>query len=223
MGWRGKDFRILFLGLDSAGKTTALYKLKLGEVVTTIPTIGFNVETVTYKNVSFVVWDIGGRDKARPLWRHYFQNTDGVVFIVDSNDLARIADVKEELQRYASDDELTGCPMLVLCNKQDLPNAMQCGEIEKAVDLESLRYTSDGKQRCINAMPCIANRGEGLHEALEWLSNCLNANPNPNYTSSTDISTKENKSLLIDPLKETMSDVKQLAASSTKSWFSFFN
>ena len=61
------------LGLDAAGKTTILYKLKLGEIVTTIPTIGFNVETVEYKNISFTVWDVGGQDKIRPLWRHYFQ------------------------------------------------------------------------------------------------------------------------------------------------------
>jgi small GTP-binding protein len=64
---------VLQVGLDAAGKTTILYKLKLGEVVTTIPTIGFNVETVEYKNISFTVWDVGGQDKIRPLWRHYYQ------------------------------------------------------------------------------------------------------------------------------------------------------
>ena len=63
------------VGLDAAGKTTILYKLKLGEIVTTIPTIGFNVETVDYKNISFTVWDVGGQDKIRPLWRHYYLNT----------------------------------------------------------------------------------------------------------------------------------------------------
>ena len=73
-----RDMRILMVGLDAAGKTTILYKLKLGEIVTTIPTIGFNVETVEYKNISFTVWDVGGQDKIRPLWRHYFQNTQGL-------------------------------------------------------------------------------------------------------------------------------------------------
>ena len=68
-----QEMRILMVGLDAAGKTTILYKLKLGEVVTTIPTIGFNVETVEYKNISFTVWDVGGQDKIRPLWRHYYQ------------------------------------------------------------------------------------------------------------------------------------------------------
>ncbi|KAA8529590.1 hypothetical protein F0562_034310 [Nyssa sinensis] len=79
-----KEMRILMVGLDAAGKTTILYKLKLGEIVTTIPTIGFNVETVEYKNISFTVWDVGGQDKIRPLWRHYFQNTQGLIFVVDS-------------------------------------------------------------------------------------------------------------------------------------------
>jgi hypothetical protein len=85
-----KEMRILMVGLDAAGKTTILYKLKLGEIVTTIPTIGFNVETVEYKNINFTVWDVGGQDKIRPLWRHYYQNTQGIIFVVDSNDRDRI-------------------------------------------------------------------------------------------------------------------------------------
>ena len=91
-----RDMRILMVGLDAAGKTTILYKLKLGEVVTTIPTIGFNVETVEYKNISFTVWDVGGQDKIRPLWRHYYQNTQGLIFVVDSNDRDRIDDARDE-------------------------------------------------------------------------------------------------------------------------------
>jgi ADP-ribosylation factor protein 4 len=92
-----KQMRILMVGLDAAGKTTILYKLKLGEIVTTIPTIGFNVETVEYKNISFTVWDVGGQDKIRPLWRHYFQNTQGLIFVVDSNDRERVGEAREEL------------------------------------------------------------------------------------------------------------------------------
>merc|ERR1739842_98870 len=84
------EMRILMVGLDAAGKTTILYKLKLGEVITTIPTIGFNVETVEYKNIEFTVWDIGGQHLIRPLWRHYYQGTEAVIFVVDSNDRERI-------------------------------------------------------------------------------------------------------------------------------------
>jgi small GTP-binding protein len=92
-----KEMRILMLGLDAAGKTTILYKLKLGEVVSSVPTIGFNVETVEYKNIKFTVWDVGGQDKIRLLWRHYYQNTQGLIFVVDSADKERVGLAKEEL------------------------------------------------------------------------------------------------------------------------------
>jgi len=101
-----KEMRILMVGLDAAGKTTILYKLKLGEIVTTIPTIGFNVESVEYKNIFFTVWDVGGQDKIRPLWRHYFANTQGLIFVVDSNDRDRTAEAKDELHRMLNEDEL---------------------------------------------------------------------------------------------------------------------
>merc|ERR1712094_66392 len=108
-----KDCRILMVGLDAAGKTTILYKLKLGEVVTTIPTIGFNVETVEYKNITFTVWDVGGQDKIRPLWRHYYENTQGVIFVVDSNDRDRMQEAKSELDQLLAEDELRDALVLV--------------------------------------------------------------------------------------------------------------
>merc|ERR1719262_169739 len=98
--------RILMVGLDAAGKTTVLYNLKLGEVVTTIPTIGFNVETVEYKNLKFNVWDVGGQDKIRKLWRHYYQGTQGLIFVIDSSDRDRIEDAREELSKMLADEEM---------------------------------------------------------------------------------------------------------------------
>ena len=89
--------RILMIGLDNAGKTTVLYKLKLGEVVTTIPTIGFNVETVVYKNLKFQVWDLGGQTSIRPYWRCYYTNTDAIIYVVDSADRDRVGISKQEL------------------------------------------------------------------------------------------------------------------------------
>lgn len=82
--------------------------------------VGFNVETVEYKNLSFTMWDVGGQTKIRPLWRHYYQNTEAIIFVVDSNDRERIAEAKEELHSLASDDELRGAHVLVMANKQDL-------------------------------------------------------------------------------------------------------
>merc|ERR1712178_505092 len=162
-----KDVRILMVGLDAAGKTTILYKLKLGEIVTTIPTIGFNVETVEYKNISFTVWDVGGQDKIRPLWRHYFQNTQGLIFVVDSNDRDRIDAAKDELQKMLSEDELRDAILLVFANKQDLPNAMSAAEMTDKLGLSSLRH----RQWYIQA--CCATTGDGLYEGLDWLSATL--------------------------------------------------
>lgn len=168
-------------GLDAAGKTTMLYRMKLGEVVTTIPTIGFNVETVDYKNISFTSWDVGGRDKIvscsrrqvrpvgnlaahlmfpscffacpavfrlqRPLWRHYYQNTDALIFVVDSNDRERIDDAREELARTLAEDELANVVLLVMANKQDLPNAMSTSEVAEKLGLNALRNKSWCKSR----------------------------------------------------------------------------
>merc|ERR1712188_24289 len=100
------DQRVLMVGLDAAGKTTVLYKLKLGKVVTTIPTIGFNVETVEYRNIRFTVWDIGGQDKIRKLWRHYYQGTQGLIFVIDSSDHDRIETAREELLKMLAAEEM---------------------------------------------------------------------------------------------------------------------
>ncbi|CUS23096.1 LAQU0S08e02036g1_1 [Lachancea quebecensis] len=162
-----KEMRILMVGLDGAGKTTVLYKLKLGEVVTTIPTIGFNVETVEYKNISFTVWDVGGQDKIRPLWRHYFRNTEGIIFVVDSNDRSRISEAREVLQRMLNEDEIRNAVLLVFANKQDLPEAMSAAEITEKLGLHSIR------QRPWFIQATCATSGEGLYEGLEWLSNNL--------------------------------------------------
>ncbi|XP_053634296.1 ADP-ribosylation factor 6 isoform X1 [Cherax quadricarinatus] len=117
-----KEIRILMLGLDAAGKTTILYKLKLGHSVTTIPTVGFNVETVAYKNVKFNVWDVGGQDKIRPLWRHYYTGTQGLIFVVDCADRDRVDEARQELHRIINDREMRDAIILVFANKQDLPD-----------------------------------------------------------------------------------------------------
>merc|ERR1719476_705205 len=130
-----QDMRILMVGLDAAGKTTILYKLKLGEVVITIPTIGFNVETVEYRSLSFTVWDVGGQDKIRPLWRYYYQGTNGLIFVVDSNDRDRAEDAREELSKILNEDEMRDAALLVFAKKQDLPNAMPAAEVSEKLDL----------------------------------------------------------------------------------------
>uniref|UniRef100_A0A1A8REN6 ADP-ribosylation factor 5 n=1 Tax=Nothobranchius rachovii TaxID=451742 RepID=A0A1A8REN6_9TELE len=156
--------RILMVGLDAAGKTTLLYKLKLAEVVTTIPTIGFNVETVEFKNISFTVWDVGGQTIIRPLWRHYYTNTQGLIFVVDSNDPERIKEAADELHRMLEEDELTGVPVLVFANKQDLPRAMSISDFTDALSLSGVPHQWF-------VQPSCAVTGNGLVEGLDWLSN----------------------------------------------------
>merc|ERR1711941_229394 len=155
-----KECRMLMVGLGAAGKTTILYKLKLGEVVTTIPTIGFNVEAVEYKNINFTVWDIGGQDKIRKLWRYYYNNTQGVIFVVDSNDRDRMEEAREELMRMMNEDELRYAALLVLANKQDLPTSMTAAEVAEKLGLQTMR----NRQWFIQS--ACATTGDGLYEGL---------------------------------------------------------
>lgn len=146
-----KDKRIVFLGLDSVGKTTIVYQLKLGETVKTISTTGFNVETIQvavistvfllphprqllfinfqYKNLRLTMWDAGGQSHIRGHWRYHLDNTDLLVFVIDSTDVERMEDATNELHNLLLNDFLSKTPLLVLANKQDLPNAMSVPQI----------------------------------------------------------------------------------------------
>jgi ADP-ribosylation factor-like protein 1 len=161
--WTKKEIRILILGLDNAGKTTLLYRLKIGEVVTTIPTIGFNVESVTYKNLAFNVWDLGGQTSIRPYWRCYYANTAAVVFVIDSTDVERLHTAQEELKAMLDEDELRDAALLVFANKQDQPGAKGAGDISEALKLGEL------KDRNWSIMACSAVTGKGVTEGMDWL------------------------------------------------------
>ena len=160
------EMRVLMLGLDAAGKTTILYKLKLGEVVSSVPTIGFNVETLEYKNVKFTVWDVGGQDKIRLLWRHYYQNTQGLIYVVDSADKERVELAKEELHRMLAEEEMRDAAVLVFANKQDM-GVMSVPEITEKLGLHTLR----GREWYIQGTCALT--GDGLVDGLEWLSKAI--------------------------------------------------
>jgi ADP-ribosylation factor protein 1 len=163
-----KEYRLLMLGLDAAGKTTLLFKLKLGEIQRTIPTIGFNVETVEYRNLKLTVWDVGGQGKIRPLWRHYYTGTQALIFVVDSNDTdpSRIEEAKEEFHNLLAADELSDVIVLLFANKQDLPQAMTASQIAEKIQMSRVRQQW-------NIQACCATTGEGLHEGLDWLATAL--------------------------------------------------
>ncbi|KAI5794393.1 ADP-ribosylation factor family-domain-containing protein [Peziza echinospora] len=165
--WSKKEVRILILGLDNAGKTTLLYRLKIGEVVTTVPTVGFNVETVTYKNLNFNVWDLGGQTTIRPYWRCYYANSAAVVFVVDATDKDRITTASEELAAMLAEEELKDAALLVFANKQDQPGVLSAADIQDALKLGRL------KDRSWSIFACSAVTGEGVSEGMDWLVNTI--------------------------------------------------
>ena len=166
----GPPARVLLLGLDNAGKTTILYKVKLDENIVTIPTIGFNVETVQpCKGVSFTVWDVGGQNKIRPLWRYYFQNTQGLLFVVDSSDRDRMSEAAEELHSVLADDSMRGVPVVVIANKQDLPSALSGSELIEKLDLN--RFTQSRNKWFVQSACAVT--GEGIYESMKQMSEMI--------------------------------------------------
>ncbi|CAN1767888.1 ADP-ribosylation factor [Linum perenne] len=150
------------LGLDAAGKTTILYKLHIGEVLSTVPTI---------------VWDVGGQEKLRPLWRHYFNNTDGLIYVVDSLDRERIGKAKAEFQSIIKDPFMLNSIILVFANKQDMKGAMSPMEVCQGLGLPEL------KNRKWHIQGTCALKGDGLYEGLDWLSNTLKEMRAAGYSS----------------------------------------
>lgn len=126
------------IGLDAAGKTTILYKLHLGEVVETYPTIGSNVEEVSYKNMRFQVWDLGGQDVLRQTWKTYFINTHALIMVVDSADPARLDVARKELLHILASEDLAGCCVLIFANKQDIRGALTATELSEALALHTI-------------------------------------------------------------------------------------
>ncbi|KAL4217776.1 hypothetical protein ACF0H5_022514 [Mactra antiquata] len=168
-----EEVPIVIMGLDAAGKTTALYRLKLGEVGLTISTIGFNVETLKFRNISLIAWDVGGREKLRPLVRHYYQNAKGLVYVLDSADRDRFERALDELRRYVlHEEQLIGVPLLILANKQDLAEAIPPREIaSKIMNLDHV-----GKRPwTVFGVSAVDKHNPGLFEAFDWLVTSIEA------------------------------------------------
>jgi ADP-ribosylation factor-like protein 1 len=157
------DIRILILGLDNAGKTTLLYKLQLNQIIETVPTIGFNVETVTYNNLQLQVWDLGGQGTIRPYWRCYYPNTNAVIYVVDSTDVDRMSIAKQEMITMLQESDLKGIPLLVFANKQDVPGALSEAQVSEMLGLSLI------KNRQWRIVKASAKLGEGVAEGLDWL------------------------------------------------------
>ncbi|KAL4503314.1 hypothetical protein ABPG72_000920 [Tetrahymena utriculariae] len=157
----GVKRKIVMIGLDGAGKTSILNQLKVKKFMETVPTIGLNIETIQYKNLEFLVFDVGG--KVRSLWSHYYDNLDAIIFVVDSTDKERLWQVKDEFRKLSSELSFQNAVVLVLFNKQDLP---ECVEFKALVEETGVDNMNEND---IIIQKCSAKTGDGLMDGMEKL------------------------------------------------------
>ena len=159
-----KKYKVTIIGLDNAGKTTALYKLFSGVVVNTIPTVGSNCEVIERDNVRLQCWDLAGQTQYRLNWKTFFSGTNAILFVVDSADRSRIDEARKELFRVLEDESTANCCICVLANKMDLPNSLSQAEVTA-----SLQLTDIPKEHAWGIFPTCAFTGQGLEEVIDWL------------------------------------------------------
>mmetsp|Transcript_7808 Transcript_7808/g.11783 ORF Transcript_7808/g.11783 Transcript_7808/m.11783 type:complete len:187 (-) Transcript_7808:96-656(-) len=160
-----KEMRILFVGLDNAGKTTIVKKF-IGQDISKIsPTLGFNINTLEHKGFKLNIWDVGGQQTIRAYWRNYFEQTDGIVWVIDSADSNRLIECKKELDLLLEQEKLAGASLLIFANKQDLGGALDHSKIEEYLELGSERYST----RHWAIVPCSAFTGSGLINGVDWI------------------------------------------------------
>ncbi|KAM9968323.1 hypothetical protein ACTFIW_002761 [Dictyostelium discoideum] len=163
-----KYTKILIIGLDGAGKSTLLSKLKLGDYISMIPSVGFNIETIEYKNLKILIGNADPQYKTRALWKHNYHHSNAIIFVVDSTDRDRIDQVKEEFDNLLIQQELNGIPILIFANKQDIDNSMNTSEIVNSLNLNLI------EDRKWYIQLCSSLKSHGLDEGLSWIVNLLN-------------------------------------------------
>mmetsp|Transcript_34152 Transcript_34152/g.72908 ORF Transcript_34152/g.72908 Transcript_34152/m.72908 type:complete len:186 (-) Transcript_34152:73-630(-) len=163
-----QEARLLVLGLDNSGKTTILKKLSDEDVSQIMPTQGFNIKSLMHDGFKLNVWDIGGQKSIRPYWRNYFDQTDALIYVVDSADRVRMEETGVELRQLLDEEKLANVPLLIMANKQDLMNALSPSEVTDELGLNDIR------ERVWQIMGCSARTGEGLQEGMEWLVEQVN-------------------------------------------------
>jgi len=124
-----QEARLLVLGLDNSGKTTILKKLSDEDISQIQPTQGFNIKSLMHDGFKLNVWDIGGQKSIRPYWRNYYDQTDALIYVIDSADRRRMEETGVELQQLLDEEKLSSVPLLVMANKQDLINALGADEV----------------------------------------------------------------------------------------------
>ena len=168
------NFKIIILGIQNAGKTTILYRLSIGQLVRTTPTIGSNVEEISYNNVKLQAWDLGGQESSRSIWSVYYVNTDAIIYVIDTHD-DNYDDSKIQFYKLLENETLKNAIILIYANKQDLPGAKNVSEIIQIYELDTI------KDHIWHIQPCSAQTGEGLITGMKWLSDQLVFKSNNNF------------------------------------------
>nr|QXF29045.1 Arl3a [Gefionella okellyi] len=164
-----REVRILMLGLDNAGKTTILKQLSNEDITHIMPTQGFNIKSLLHEGLKLNVWDIGGQKAIRPYWRNYFEHTDALIYVIDSADRRRLDETAAELQLLFDEDKLSGVPLLIYANKQDLLTAASPKDMAETLNLHLIR------DRQWQIQPASAKTGSGLSEGMEWVVKIINS------------------------------------------------
>lgn len=177
LGLYNKKAKIVFLGLDNAGKTTLLYMLRDDKVVIHEPTRHPQFEELVIGNVRFKTHDLGGHQAARRLWKNYFAAIDAIVFMVDSTDHKRFPECKEELTKLLTDDDLAKKPFLVLGNKIDKKTAVSEEQLKHALGLQSTSGKKSGRGQAgpqpLEVFMCSVVKRAGYADGFRWLAQFL--------------------------------------------------
>jgi GTP-binding protein SAR1 len=171
VGLYQKKANLLFLGLDNAGKSTLIHMLKYNRLTMYGPTIYHRVEEFKFGNIIFNTLDLAEHEIVRKTWKNYFPSTDGILFLVDSADVTRFPEVKEELESILNIPELQKTPIAIIANKIDKKGAASEDEIREALGINEL---CSKDTRPLELFMCsVIIRKIGYSEALGWLSGYL--------------------------------------------------
>jgi ADP-ribosylation factor-like protein 2 len=160
-----KEIRILILGLDNAGKTTIVKKFNGEDINTISPTLGFNIKTLFFKDFKLSIWDVGGQVSIRTYWRNFFEQTDGLIWVIDSSDQSRLQACKVELHELLKQEKLAGATLLIFYNKSDIEGSMSLQQIKEFLDLDKIH------SRHWAILPSSGVTGSGLYQGINWMVN----------------------------------------------------